>query len=223
MSNLINRVLSGLEERRNKVLKGEVNCIPLPFRRFKDEFPGIEQGTYYLISGATKSSKTQLTNYLFVYNTILYSYINKDKVKPKIFYYNLEETEEEITLRFMAFLLYTLSKIRISPTDLKSTNSDKILSEEVLDILKSDKYQNVLSYYEEVVQFMPSRNPTGIWKDIKAYAESNGTIHKKKYTYKDDFGLDKEGEAFDYYESNDPNEYVFIIIDHVSLINRRFK
>lgn len=218
MSNLINRVLSGLEERRNKVLKGEVNCIPLPFRRFKDEFPGIEQGTYYLISGATKSSKTQLTNYLFVYNTILYSYINKDKVKPKIFYYNLEETEEEITLRFMAFLLYTLSKIRISPTDLKSTNSDKILSEEVLDILKSDKYQNVLSYYEEVVQFMPSRNPTGIWKDIKAYAESNGTIHKKKYTYKDDFGLDKEGEAFDYYESNDPNEYVFIIIDHVSLL-----
>ena len=123
----------------------------------------------------------------------------------------------------MAFLLYVISKIRISPTDLKSTNSKKILSEEILKVLKSDKYQNILKFYEEVVQFMPSRNPTGIWKDVKSYAESNGTIHKKKYTYKDDFGEEKIGEAFDYYEPNDPNEYVFIIIDHISLTNRRFK
>ena len=95
------RVIAGLEERRERILNGDINCIPLPFKRFQSELPGIEQGKYYLISGATKASKTQLTNYIFMYNTILYSYYNQGIIQPKIFYYNLEETEEAITLRFI--------------------------------------------------------------------------------------------------------------------------
>ena len=123
------RVIAGLEERRERILNGDINCIPLPFKRFQSELPGIEQGKYYLISGATKASKTQLTNYIFMYNTILYSYYNQGIIQPKIFYYNLEETAEAITLRFMSYLLYTLSDKRISPTDLNSTNADNPLDE----------------------------------------------------------------------------------------------
>ena len=48
---LIERVLQNLRERREKILKGEVNCIPSPFSRFRSEFAGIEQGRYYLLSG----------------------------------------------------------------------------------------------------------------------------------------------------------------------------
>lgn len=212
------RVIAGLEERRDKVLRGEINCIPLPFDRFRTELPGIEQGKYYLISGATKASKTQLTNYLFMYNTILYSYYNPDIISPKIFYYNLEETSEAITLRFMSYLLYTLSGIRISPTDLKSTDSSKPLDSSILDQLKSEEYTSILDYYEKVVSFMPSRNPTGVWKDIKSYADNSGTVYSKNCVYKDELGMEHTGEQFDYYEPNNPNEYVFIIIDHVSLL-----
>ena len=50
---LIDRVLQNLRERREKILKGEVNCIPSPFTRFRSEFAGIEQGRYYLLSGIT--------------------------------------------------------------------------------------------------------------------------------------------------------------------------
>ena len=50
---LIERVLQNLRERREKILKGEVNCIPSPFTRFRSEFAGIEQGRYYLLSGIT--------------------------------------------------------------------------------------------------------------------------------------------------------------------------
>ena len=50
---LIERVLQNLKERREKILKGEVNCIPSPFNRFRSEFAGIEQGRYYLLSGIT--------------------------------------------------------------------------------------------------------------------------------------------------------------------------
>ena len=109
MTTLIKRVITGLEERRERVLNGDINCIPLPFKRFRSELPGIEQETYYLVSGGTKSAKTRLVNYIFVYNTIMYAYYNQGVVCPKIFYYPLEETPEAITLRFMSYLLYVLS------------------------------------------------------------------------------------------------------------------
>ena len=43
------RLKEYLEARRNKVLSGEVNCIPTPFPRFSEQFPGIEQGKFYLL------------------------------------------------------------------------------------------------------------------------------------------------------------------------------
>ena len=219
MTTLIKRVITGLEERRERVLNGDINCIPLPFKRFRSELPGVEQETYYLVSGGTKSAKTRLVNYIFVYNTIMYAYYNQGVVCPKIFYYPLEETPESITLRFMSYLLYVLSGKRISPTDLRSTDSEKPLDEEIIDLLRSEEYTNILDYYEEVISFMPSRNPTGVWKDLKAYADNHGTVHNKKCIYKDEFGVERITQSFDYYEANDKEEYKIIIIDHLSLVS----
>ena len=50
-SNLINRVLKCLEEKRKKVINGGINSIPSPFIRFSEDFLGIEQGKYYVITG----------------------------------------------------------------------------------------------------------------------------------------------------------------------------
>ena len=218
MNSIINRVVSYLEERKKRIEEGNINCIPLPFNRFRSELPGIEQGKYYLISGGAKAGKTQLTAYLFVYNTLLYAYRHKEQLSIKILYYNLEETAEEITLKFISFLLSCLSNVRISPTDLESTNAEKPISNEILDLIKSERYQKLLDFFNEVVEFMPSRNPTGYYKEVKTYAESHGKSIKKKYKYKDELGIEKEGEAFDYYIPNNPNEYVFTIVDHISLI-----
>ena len=221
--NLIDRVLNTLEDRRKRILEGDINCIPSPFRRLSNSFPGIEQDKYYLISGSPKSAKTQVTNYLFVYTPILYAYEHPEQLRVKIFYFPLEETPENITLRFMSYLLYTLSgkQIRISPMDLKSTNSDKILDEEVLNILKSNEYQKILKFYEDNVLFISERNPTGLYKTIKDYAEKNGTIHRKKVKITNkETGDTKEVETFDYYEPADKKEYVIVITDHVSLLNQ---
>ena len=217
---LIERVISNIKDRRQRLLDGSINSIPLPFNRFRNELPGIEQGKYILVSGATKSGKSQLTNYLFVYNTIFYAYHNRDKITPKIFYYALEETPENITLRFMSYLLYTLSgnKIRVSPSDLKSVDNSKPLNEEIIKLLESEEYQNILSFYEEVLHFQLARNPTAVWKDMKKYADENGTTYYKEAKYTDELGEVKTAKAFDYYIPNNPNEYIFIIIDHISLI-----
>lgn len=215
------RILESLKSRRQNVINGEVNCIPLSFRRFRNDLVGIEQGCYFLVSGATKSGKTQITNYIFVFNTVLYCYYNPTKIVPRIFYFPLEETAEFITLRFMSFLLNFLSKgkIHISPTDLRSTNEHFPVPEEILQYMETEEFNNIMEVYESIVSFHDSRNPTGIWKTMKGYAESNGTIHYKELRIKDELGVEVPVQAFDYYIPNNPKEYVFCIVDHVSLLD----
>lgn len=218
---LINRVLNGLEERRKKVINGGINSIPSPFIRFSEDFLGVEQGKYYVVTGSTKSAKTQIASYLFIYNTLLYAYNNPGKLRVKIFYYPLEETPEDIMIRFMSYLLYTLSgyKIRISPTDLRSVRNNKVLDETIIDLLKKDEYLDILKFFESNVIFSASANPTGVYNECRKYAESNGIVHTKKQTIKGELGEITTVDAFDWYESNDPDEYRIIFYDHISLTN----
>lgn len=160
---LITRVLTNLETRRQRVLNGQINCIPSPFKSFRKDFPGIEQGKYYLVSGASKSGKTQLASFLFLYTPILYAYYHPNKLRLQIFYFPLEETPEKITMRFMCHLLYMLSdkKIRLSPMQLGSIDKDNVVNKEVLELLNSLEYRSILDFFEDHVHFISERNPTG--------------------------------------------------------------
>lgn len=211
---LIHRVLENAKERREKILSGKVNCIPSPFKTFRYDFPGVELGTYYLVSGGAKSSKSKITNFLFLFNSVLYAYHHPELVRLKVFYALLEEKAENITGKFICYLLYILSdkKIRIDIKTFKSVDEDRILSPEILELLGTLEYQSILKFFEEHVVFIPDRNPTGVYHTLEKYAEANGTIHRKKVE-----GYEKE--IFDYYEPNDPDEYVLCIIDHISLIS----
>ena len=86
---MIERIINNLEIRRERILNGEVNCIPSSFTRFRDDFVGVEQGKYYLISAATKAAKTQLTSKMFIYDPLFYAYKNPDKIHLKVFYFEL--------------------------------------------------------------------------------------------------------------------------------------
>lgn len=54
METLRERVLKNLKERRERVLRGEINSIPSPFKRFINDFIGIEQSTFYAVTSFTK-------------------------------------------------------------------------------------------------------------------------------------------------------------------------
>lgn len=209
---LIQRTIQTIEERRERILEGRVNCIPSPLSTFRYDFPGVEQGTYYLISGASKSSKSKITNFLFLFNTVLYAYRHPELVKLRIFYALLEEKDENITMKFICYLLYIFHKIRIDIKTLKSVDSNRTVSAKILDIIKSLEMQSILQFYKDHVEFIPDRNPTGIYNTLKNYADSHGTIHKK-------FSKVLNKEVFDWYEPNDPDEYVLCIVDHIGLIS----
>lgn len=159
--NLIPRVLLNLKERREKVLQGGINCIPSPFPSFRRSFPGIEQGKYYLVSAMSKGGKSQFANYLFVYTSVLYAYQHPEQLRLQIFYFPLEETPEKITMRFMCYLLYTMSGIRISPLELSSVDAGNVVDESILDLLGTIQYRSILDFYEEHVHYISERNPTG--------------------------------------------------------------
>ena len=53
-NSLRTRVVKNLNDRRQRILDGQLNCIPSPFKRFNEDFIGIEQSCYYTITSFTK-------------------------------------------------------------------------------------------------------------------------------------------------------------------------
>ena len=158
--NLFERVHGNLKERRERILTGKVNCIPWNLPRFEEHSPGIEQGKYYQITAASKVGKTQLCDALFLYNTVQQVIDNGLDLRLKIFYFTLELSKEEKLLACFANILYVKEGLRISPTDLKSTHTSRVLSDEVLEILL--KYKPYFDKIAEIVEFIDSvKHPYG--------------------------------------------------------------
>ena len=217
---LIDNALGYIKTRRQSLIDGKVNCIPSPFKSFWQDFVGIEQETYYCVTANQKAAKSQFASFMFIYTPILYAYENPDKVRVKIFYAPLEESQLKTTLRFMRHLLYIHSKfkVRVSHNELTSTIEGHPVDEKVIETLESEEYQKILKFFEERVEFFDSKNPTGIYKTMVRYACEHGERIKEPITIADEFGEQKTVEKIVGYKPNDPDEYVIIITDHVGLL-----
>ena len=215
---LIESVLNELEERRNKILSGGLNCIPSPFKRFTADFPGLEQSQYVVVTSFTKGGKSQIVNYMFVFELVWFAYFTKADIDFHIIYFALEETKKKITQRFMCWLLFKVShgKIRINPTNLRSTS--KAADEDILGKLREFNMLGILNFFAEHIEFPTEENPTGIYKYCKQYAEDHGTVYKKVIKIKDELGQLQDREIFDHYEQDNPNEYRLVIIDTFNLV-----
>ena len=222
MGLLFDRAINDIQQRRNKILKGEINCIPSRFTRFSNDFIGIEQACYTIITSGTKGGKTQFASFAFLYTAIMFAYEHKNICKIKIFYYNLEEEDTKIMDRFISYILYEMSghKIRMSVRDLRSTKQDKPLPKDVLELIQSERYKDIISFFESCIVFSESRNPTGIYNECKEYAKNNGKVNTRSQVIKDKFdGTEKTVNVFESYEPSDPNEYRIVFVDHVSLLS----
>ena len=215
----VDDVFSNLVRRRENAIKGGVNCIPLPFERFRSEIPGIEQGQYVVVTALQKTGKTQLANYLYLFHVLDYCYKHQSQCSCHIIYFALEESVQKVIERYMSHLLWKLSNERYTPSELRSTSSDDPVPQAILDLLKSDEYQKRLDFFNKCVEFnTEDTNPTGILRACEAYAKSVGVYKSHKIASKGDFT--KQVEVFDSYEQNDPNHYKIVIIDHIGLVDK---
>lgn len=212
-------VIDNLAKRRMNAVSGGVNCIPLPFERFRGDVPGIEQGQYVVITANQKTGKSQLSNYIYLFHTLDYAFTHPDRCSVHVIYFALEESVQRVIERYMSHLLYKLDGIRLAPSDLRSTSVDYPVPEEVLEKLRSERYQERLKFFERCVQFeTENTNPTGILRVCEAYAKSVGKYEFHRQASRGNSF--KEVEVFDSYVQDDPNHYKICIIDHIGLVDR---
>lgn len=159
-------------ERRQRLLDGKFNCIPLPFPRFRRVFPGLEQKKYIVVTASQKVGKSKFVDNLFVYE-LLFFIMEHPEVRVKILYFTLEMDAASKEDEFNSYLLYRLDNIVISPTELRST--DHPVDEKIIELLESERYQRYIEAFNEMVTFNDTdRNPTGINKVCRAFAEERG-------------------------------------------------
>lgn len=209
--------LAELRKRRNNILNGGINCIPLVFPRFRYWLPGTEKKRYTIVTANQKVGKSKYADFIYVYETFFYWINNPDKLKVKILYFTLEMSKKDKKNEFLCYLLYKLDNIRISPTDLKSTREDKVCPQEVLDLLESERYQFYLTKFKEFCTYIDNeRNPTGINKYCRNFALSRGKFIFKTIQLRDEDGELYDKEIIDYYVPDDEQEYVIVILDNFS-------
>lgn len=210
---LFDRVFSDIENRKERILSGKINAIPWGFPRFEEYNPGIEKSKYYILTASSKVGKTQITDFMFVYNAFRQIKERNLPIKLVIKYFSLEMSKEEKVVQFLSNLLFikTDGKIIISPTNLRSTR--KAVDDGILKHLQSEK--KYIDEFLSCVEFIDNiRNPFGIFNFMREYALNNGVQHKKVISIN---GVPTEVD--DYYEETDPEEYVIPIVDHAKLLS----
>ncbi len=217
----MDNILDFLRERRQRLLEGKINCIPLPFKRLGEYFPGFEKRRYIIYTANQKIGKSKLVDKMCVYSSFFYAMEHPEELRLKIIYFTLEMGAKEKLLEFYSHLLFKLDGIRHSPTDLKSTNKDYPISEEVLDLLASERYQYYIKAFKECVTYIDDiKNPTGINKFCRDFALKRGHLNYVEYeAINDDTGKTEIRTRIDPlnpYTSNDPEEVVMVILDNYS-------
>lgn len=216
--NSFQEIIDDLERRKNNIANGGINSIPIPFVRFRKEFPGIEQEQYLIFTANTKIGKTQIASFLTIYSVLDFAFENPDKCSVDVLYFNLEESVARVKHRYISYLLNKFDGYRISPRDLRSTDSDYPLPDEALELIKSPKYTERLAFFDEVVHFNNTdTNPTGILRVCEEFAKSIGEY--KTRTVKSRGDANREVEEFVSYKQYDKNHYTIVFVDHARLID----
>ena len=217
------KVFKDLIDRKQRAEEGKFNCIPLPFPRYQKLLPGVERGTYLIVTANQKIGKSKFTDYMFVYEPIFFA-VDHPNFHFKVIYFTLEMSAQAKYLEFLSHLLYRLDNLIVSPADLRSVDNKYPIKQEILDLLQSEKYQKYIKFYEEHIEyFSDSSNPTGLRKVVRSYADTHGKYNHVPYEVVNEVTGEKETkmrlDPDNPYTPDDPEEYVIIITDNAANIS----
>lgn len=132
----------------------------------------------------------------------------------------MEESKEEFMLSLISNRLKEMYDISVSVMAMRSMGDHSLSDEIVEKIEECSEYFAELEKGIEVIDHVS--NPTGILKYVQNYASRNGIHHYKEQVWKnteDGKETQELTKTYDYYEPNDPKEFVVVIVDHISLLS----
>lgn len=202
----------------NKKLKEEGKHIAIPWPnlpKLSTVLPGIQRGRYYICSANSKVGKTQLCDYLFLYEPLEFIYKNPNSdIKLKIFYFSLEMGKEDKILQMISNKIYRDNGRSISTDDLRSYFAGYTLTDELANIIAT--YEPYFNWVESHVEFVDNvRNPYGLYKTVRDFARANGKFYDKNNV---EVHIENGDTLYEHYTPNDPDLRVIVITDHLSLL-----
>lgn len=203
----------------NKKIREDGRYIAIPWPnmpKLSSVIPGIQRSRYIIVTANSKVGKTQIGDFLFLYEPLDFLSSHPDaKLKIKIFYFSLEISKEDKILQMISNRIFKDYQITISTDNLRSYFNGYILEDKLVEIISS--YEEYFRWVETVVEFIDQvRNPYGIYKLIRDYAKTHGKFYKNDGT--EVIMNNGENLMYDYYVPNDPEEQVLIIVDNFNLL-----
>lgn len=186
----------------------EINTIPFGFKRFEEYLPGILKKHYYILTANAGVGKSQITDYMFLYQPFNYWLQNREKFDFEIHYFSLEMDRESKIIAGMTKRLYEKHKLRVSPMELLSFNKNKLPDYIFEAIYKTREYFELM--LSKVKFYDDQMTPTDIQAIVDKYALENGKEVRRIVDGKD---------YFDRYIPNNPNKFVIFITDHLAELN----
>lgn len=216
------RVLQELEENKSLREQGKDIVIPwIDLPKLGSIIPGIQKEKYCIITANAKVGKTQLTDFLFLYQPYKYITTRKTNLKLKVFYFTLEMSKEEKVRQAIVNKIYEDKKIILSSQLIQSYFQEYILSDEMKSLI--EKYEPYFERFEQSVEYIDHiRNPFGIYKHIRDYANRKGKYYDKNNVLLNQDLIAQGNEDtlknISHYIPNDPDERVIVITDHIGLL-----
>ena len=168
---LYDDVLGELISNKQRRVAGDVIAIPWSLPRLSSVLPGIEQSRYNLISASPKAGKSQLTDFLYVYQPIEWILKHPEsKITLKIFYFSLEVSKSTKIKAAICYKLYSDYGILIGPQKLSSIFSGYIMDDRIESIINGKEFIDWFSKFESIVSFYDTiRSPGSIFHLIKSF------------------------------------------------------
>ena len=202
---------------------GKIFCIPFSsYPKLAESVPGIVPGMITMITAGSGVGKTQVTKALAVREPLEYAL--KNNIKLKIFYFALEESQQEFIDTMICNFISSRCNISMDLLTLQGYK-EKSLDQATMNLIENN-IDDVETLLDNVEVIDSVYNPTGIYKYCRDHADKNGShIYEDREFIKNK--IDENGKkytkkeitkVYSHYEPNDPNAIVIVVVDHMSLL-----
>lgn len=180
-------------------LNGDNLGITTGLPKLDETIAGIQRATMYNVGAGQGVGKSSLALSNFIYQPLL------NNPKLKIIYFSLELTGQVLLAKLLSLRLYEVYQVDISYKRLISRTKNTRLTQEEYTMVESclpwlkDMESRILIYDKALTT-------SAMYKILKTYSEANG-----KWL---------EEENNDVYKSNDPEETILIVLDHIGLMRK---